>query len=134
MEKLYPQSINFEEIKTFLKNFGMDNKINVPSINSEFNDKLSGGERQRVALSSIVWKILKTNPSFIIIDEPEKGIDEETMIHIMDWLVQIYNGILLLITHNETIKQKYRNKTQSIIKYRFLDEDETDTEMYQEFL
>ena len=134
LEKLYPQSINFEEIKTFLKNFGMDNKINVPSINSEFNDKLSGGERQRVALSSIVWKILKTNPSFIIIDEPEKGIDEETMIHIMDWLVQIYNGILLLITHNETIKQKYRNKTQSIIKYRFLDEDETDTEMYQEFL
>ena len=134
LEKLYPQSTNFEEIKEFLKNFKIDNKVNTLSVEGEFSDKLSGGERQRVALSSMIWKILKTNPSFIIIDEPEKGIDEETMIDIMNWLILTYNGILLLITHNETIKQKYRNKTQSIIKYKFHAEDEIDTEMYQELL
>jgi ABC-type uncharacterized transport system fused permease/ATPase subunit len=134
LNKLYPQSSNFEEIKTFLKNFGIDNKINSLGVNSEFSDKLSGGERQRVALSSMIWKILKTKPSFIIIDEPEKGIDEDTMINIMDWLTQIYDGILILITHNETIKEKTRKQTQSIIKYRYINKDEIDTEIYQEIL
>jgi len=134
LDKLYPQSTNFEEIKSFLKKFGIENKVNKLSIDSEFSEKLSGGERQRVALSSMIWKIIKINPSFIIIDEPEKGIDEETMINIMDWLTSVYNGLLLLITHNEIIKQKYRCKTQSIIKYKFLDEDEIETEIYQEIL
>jgi ABC-type transport system involved in cytochrome bd biosynthesis fused ATPase/permease subunit len=134
LDKLYPQSNNFNEIIIFLKIFTIDNKLNTQSIDSIFSDNLSGGERQRVALSSIIWKILKTNPSFIIIDEPEKGIDEETMISIMDWIMQVYNGLVFLITHNETIKSKYHNQMQSIIKYRFKDYNEVDTEIYQEFL
>jgi ABC-type transport system involved in cytochrome bd biosynthesis fused ATPase/permease subunit len=134
LDKLYPHSVDIGEIKEFLKNFKIDCKIEGLSLQDAFSDKLSGGERQRVALSSMLWKILKTKPSFIIIDEPEKGIDEETMIHIMDWLVLTYDGIILLITHNNTLKQKYISKTQSIIKYKFYEENEVDTEIYQEFL
>ena len=134
LEKLYPQSKNWNEISDFLKIFGISNKINTESLDSKFSDKLSGGERQRVALSSMMWKVLKTNPSFIIIDEPEKGIDEETMIDIMDWILIVYKKIIFLITHNETIKRKYHNQIQSIIKYKNKDEDEIDTEIYQEFI
>ena len=130
---LYPQAKNLTEIKNWLKKFGIDNKLNTNDLDSEFSDKLSGGERQRVTLSSMIWKVIKTNPSFIIIDEPEKGIDEETMIEIMDWVFQVYKGLIFLITHNETIKRKYQDKTQSVIKYRFYDEDEVYTEIYQEF-
>lgn len=133
LEKLYPNANNFNEVNDFLKNFGINNKFKKEELESEFNDKLSGGERQRVALSSMIWKILQTNPSYIIIDEPEKGIDEETMIEIMNWIIKSYNGLIFLITHNETIKKKYSNKIQSIIKYKFLDEIEIDTELYQEF-
>jgi ABC-type multidrug transport system ATPase subunit len=132
--QLYPNSKNFDEIKIFLQNFGIVNKINTDDLYSEFSNKLSGGERQRVVLSSIIWKTIKTNPSFLIVDEPEKGIDEETMIFIMDWIVETYKGIIFLITHNETIKKKYNDKIQSIIKYKFVDDLEIITEMFQEFL
>ena len=134
INKLYPNSENFDEVKQFLKNFGIENKLNTNDINSEFSDKLSGGERQRVALSSMIWKVIKTNPSFIIIDEPEKGIDEETMIKIMDWIFSKFNGLVFLITHNETIKKSYTKQIQSIIKYRFSHDDEIYTELLQEFL
>ena len=131
--KLYPNANSFNEVNNFLKNFGISNKFKKNDLESVFNDKLSGGERQRVALSSMIWKILQTNPSYIIIDEPEKGIDEETMIEIMDWIIKSYNSLIFLITHNETIKKKYNDKIQSVIKYRFLDETEIETELYQEF-
>jgi ABC-type multidrug transport system ATPase subunit len=85
-------------------------------------------------LSSIIWKVLKTNPSFLIIDEPEKGIDEETMIKIMNWIFDTYKGVIFLITHNESIKKIYNFKIQSIVKYKFMDTEEIDTQLYQEFL
>ncbi len=134
LEKLYPQSNNYSEVSDFLKIFGIENKTNTKSLDSKFSDKLSGGERQRVALSSMIWKVIKTNPSFIIIDEPEKGIDEETMISIMDWILVVYKKIIFLITHNETIKRKYHSRTQTIIKYRNIKDDDIDTEIYQEFI
>lgn len=134
INELYPKSNNINEIIQFLKNFGIDNKLNDNTLSSEFSDKLSGGERQRVALSSIIWKVIKTNPSFLIIDEPEKGIDEETMIKIMNWIIEIYNGVIFLITHNETIKKKYNYKIQSILKYKFMDDEEIDTQLFQDFL
>ena len=56
------------------------------------------------------------------------------MIDIMDWIIQVYKGIIFLITHNETIKRKYHSCTQSIIKYRNKDDDEIDTEIYQEIM
>ena len=134
IEKLYPSANSFEEIEDYLRNFGIHNKINKKKLTSDFADKLSGGERQRVAISSMIWKTLKTNPSYIIIDEPEKGVDEDTMISIMDWIIKTYKGLIFLITHNETIKKKYYLQIQSIIKYKFLDEEEIDTIIYQEIV
>ena len=46
----------------------------------------------------------------------------------------LYKGLIFLITHNETIKKKYSSQIQSIIKYKFLDEEEIDTVIYQEIV
>jgi ABC-type transport system involved in cytochrome bd biosynthesis fused ATPase/permease subunit len=126
---LFPKSNGIHEITQFLQKFQIFNKIE----NDNLSNKLSGGEKQRVVLASMFWKILKIKPHFIIIDEPEKGIDEETMINILDWFFDCYKGIIFLITHNETIKKKYISKIQSIIKYKFLDNDDINTELFQEF-
>jgi len=130
LNKLYPGLVNIEELNIFLDNFSIKNKFVEDKLTSTFTDKLSGGERQRIVLSSMIWKILKVNPTFIIIDEPEKGIDEETMIKIMDFILEKYNNTIFLITHNETIKSRYKEKFQSIIKYKYFD---SYTKIIQEF-
>jgi energy-coupling factor transporter ATP-binding protein EcfA2 len=82
----------------------------------------------------MIWKVLKTNPRFIIIDEPEKGIDEDTMCKIMDYIIKTYSGTIFLITHNETIKKRYSEKIQSRIEYKFdnnLYGEEINTQIYQ---
>lgn len=134
INKLFPNANNFQEIYLFLEKFNIHHKLDSNTLDCYFQDKLSGGEHQRVALASLVWKVLKLNPSWIIIDEPEKGIDEETIIQIMDWFLSTYKGIVFLITHNQTIKSKYLPITQSIIKYRFSTSDEKESILYQEFL
>ena len=133
IKDLYPNSGNIDEILEFLHNFNIENKIMEKDLNSKYCEKLSGGERQRVVLSSMIWKIIKSKPEFIIIDEPEKGIDEETMIKIMDFILEKYTGLIFLITHNETIKKKYTSKIQSTLIYNFNDETEIDTSILQIF-
>jgi ABC-type transport system involved in cytochrome bd biosynthesis fused ATPase/permease subunit len=134
LDKLYPNAKDFEEVRSFISRFNIQHKIASESLDSYFQEKLSGGEHQRVALSSLIWKILKQNPAWIVIDEPEKGIDEETIIKIMDWFLSVYKGLVFIITHNQTIKSKYLPMTQSIIKYKFNDESEISTVLFQEFL
>jgi ABC-type transport system involved in cytochrome bd biosynthesis fused ATPase/permease subunit len=131
LKLLYPLVNNIDDLMDYLKNFNIEHKILEKDLDSKFCDKLSGGERQRVVLSSMIWKIMKTNPQYIIIDEPEKGIDEETMIKIMDYIIKKYKGLIFLITHNETIKKKYNNIIQSTLLYNFIDDEEIDTTIYQ---
>ncbi len=134
LNRLYPCVNNINELISYLHNFNIATKIIEKDLESSFSEKLSGGERQRVILSSMIWKVLKTNPRFIIIDEPEKGIDEETMCQIMDYIIKAYTGTIFLITHNETIKKRYSEKIQSRIEYKFdnnLYGEEVNTQIYQ---
>lgn len=121
LEQLYPSG-TYPEILNFLTNFNLENKI-PENLQDKFNDKLSGGERQRVALSSCIWKTFK-NPGikFMIIDEPEKGIDEHTCIKIMNFIITNFNGLIFLITHNEKIKTIYEKNI--IQKWNFIEEDD----------
>ncbi len=131
LKRLYPNVSSFQELSEYLDNFNIENKIVDNNLDSCFTNKLSGGEKQRVVLSSIIWKIIKTNPEFIILDEPEKGIDESTMINIMDYILKSYNGVIFLITHNERIKKHYNYKIQNIIKYIVSKSDNQEVEIIQ---
>lgn len=121
LEQLYPSG-TYDEILKFLANFDLENKI-PENLQDKFNDKLSGGERQRVALSSCIWKTFK-NPiaKMMIIDEPEKGIDETTCIKIMNFIISNFDGLLFLITHNEKIKEIYEKNI--VQKWNFVEEDD----------
>lgn len=81
---------------------------------------LSGGEKQRVAiLRSIINK-----PSLILCDEPTGALDEENSEIILNTLNTLANNaIVLIVTHNERIIEKYGGK------YFVL----RDKKIYQEF-
>ncbi len=130
LDRLYPGLTNIKDLITFLDHFNIASKLVEQNIYSTFSDKLSGGERQRIILSSMFWKVLKTNPKFIILDEPEKGIDEETMCYIMDYIVEVYKGTIFLITHNENMKKRYADKIQSKLEYK-TDSSEVNTQICQ---
>lgn len=134
LNKLYPMNndmINIFEIVDFLKIFNLDNKINFS--NNSFSNKLSGGEKQRVILSSFFWKIIQTKPSYVIIDEPEKGLDESTLLNIMKWFFDNYKGLIILITHNQMLLNLSKTKCQSVLNYSFEDENEIKTIISQDF-
>ncbi len=60
--------------------------------------QLSGGQARRVALA----RALLAPAEGVILDEPFKGLDEETRQRAMDWVHRALNGRwLLLITHDE---------------------------------
>lgn len=63
------------------------------------NESLSGGERKRIELASIL--ILK--PKYVILDEPDSGIDMmslEMVNNVLKYITQ-YGGAPIIITHRE---------------------------------
>lgn len=61
--------------------------------------ELSGGERRRVAIA----RALLSEPDVIILDEPFKGIDAETLPNVIDEVNKASEGkILLLVTHSQS--------------------------------
>lgn len=57
---------------------------------------MSGGERRRVALA----RLLTLGPDLAILDEPTNHLDVETIEWLETYLVEQYQGALLLVTHD----------------------------------
>ena len=120
LQNLYPNG-TYRGILDYLGNFNLEHKI-PDNFDDKFNDKLSGGERQRVAISSCLWKIFKNpNIKYLIIDEPEKGLDEPTCIKIMNYIINNFNGLVFLITHNEKVKNDFAKNI--LQKWDFIEDD-----------
>lgn len=76
-------------------NTRMKSKLDEPICNS-----ISGGEKTKLCLAIALYKMNKVNSSWLILDEPEQGIDTEQ-------LPQLFQGIF----------EKYRDKTILIITH-----------------
>lgn len=65
------------------------------------NEELSGGERKRIELASI----LSMKPRFAVLDEPDSGIDINSIHYIKDALSKLIDmgSTVLIISHNEFI-------------------------------
>ncbi|MCD6245682.1 ABC transporter ATP-binding protein [candidate division WOR-3 bacterium] len=65
------------------------------------NEELSGGERKRIELSSI----LSMKPKFAVLDEPDSGIDINSIHYIKKALLKLLEmgSTVLIISHNEFI-------------------------------
>ena len=60
--------------------------------------QLSGGQKRRVA----ILRALVSDSDAVLMDEPFKGLDEETRLQVIEQVKENLNGrLLLVITHNE---------------------------------
>jgi ATP-binding cassette subfamily F protein uup len=71
---------------------------------------LSGGERRRTALA----RILVARPALAILDEPSNHLDVETVEWLEGYLIDEYEGALLLITHDRYLLDRVAQRTLEV--------------------
>jgi len=73
-------------------------------MNRAVDKTLSGGERKKVELASI----LAMQPKFVMLDEPDSGIDVASLEKIFDGikLLKSYGSTIVLITHSLTVMKQ----------------------------
>ncbi|NJN35114.1 MAG: ABC-F family ATP-binding cassette domain-containing protein [Saprospiraceae bacterium] len=64
--------------------------------------QLSGGEKRRLYLLTVIMR----NPNFLILDEPTNDLDILTLNVLEDFLLEQYNGCLLIVTHDRYFMDK----------------------------
>lgn len=64
--------------------------------------QLSGGEKRRLYLLTVIMK----NPNFLILDEPTNDLDILTLNVLEDFLLNQYNGCLIIVTHDRYFMDK----------------------------
>lgn len=77
----------------------------------KFPNQLSGGQQQRCAIGRALVK----NPALLLCDEPTGALDYNTSKEILELIESVnqkYNSTILIVTHNEAIK----NMAHKIIK------------------
>ena len=65
-------------------------------------DKLSGGERRRLQL----LQVLATNPNVLLLDEPSNDLDLQTLQTLEDYLVETFQGMLVIVSHDNFLVNK----------------------------
>ena len=85
---------------------------------------ISGGERQLVALA----KALSTNPRFLIMDEPSKGLDANAKALLRDviWQLKTDGVTILLITHDVEFAALCADRCAMFAQGRIASVDSTD--------
>jgi len=90
-------------VKSLLANLIIEDKLN-KKIN-----QLSVGEQQRVAIARALIK----RPALILADEPTSALDDENsqrVIQLLEEQAQAVNAILLIVTHDQRLKDHFENK------------------------
>ena len=90
--------------KEVLSVVGLEDKGN------SFPNQLSGGQQQRVAIA----RAIANRPKVLVADEPTGNLDPAKSDEIMELLKRInkiYGSTILMVTHDLTIVNKYRNRT-----------------------
>lgn len=105
LNELFPKG-SYNEVSTFLANFDLLHKMpkNLDTIISLDERGLSPGETQSLDLASQLWKAKQLNSPFLLLDEPERNIDLETVKKIFDNILCMYDGIIFLTTHLPDLK------------------------------
>ena len=73
------------------------------------SSEFSGGWRMRVELA----KILLQKPDLLLLDEPTNHLDIESIIWLERWL-KIYNGAIILVSHDKQFLDSVTNRTVEI--------------------
>ncbi|MFO0762289.1 MAG: ABC-F family ATP-binding cassette domain-containing protein [Byssovorax sp.] len=82
-------------------------------------DTLSGGDRRRVALA----RILVSRPALAVLDEPSNHLDVETVEWLERYLIDVFPGALLLITHDRYLLDRVATRTLELDQGKLYDYD-----------
>ncbi|AYV82773.1 MAG: putative ATP-dependent transporter [Hyperionvirus sp.] len=109
LTELFPNASK-SQIMDFLGSFGLMHKIknlDMDSALSKDERGLSPGERQSFVLASQLWKAISLNSRLLLLDEPERNIDFESIKNIFDSILlnEKYNFKIILITHLNELKE-----------------------------
>lgn len=69
--------------------------------------ELSGGDKRRVALA----RILVSPPTLLILDEPSNHLDVETITWLESYLLEEFDGALLVVTHDRYLLDRIVDRT-----------------------
>ncbi len=81
-------------------------------------ESFSGGWKMRIALA----RVLLLNPDVLLLDEPTNHLDVESIIWLEDWLLNTYEGALVMTSHdrefmNRLIKTIVAIENQTVTSY-----------------
>ena len=95
------------KVKETLELVGLEDKANA------YPHQLSGGQQQRVAIA----RAIVNNPKVLIADEPTGNLDPATSREIIEILMKInqtHNTTVIVVTHDITIVEEYKQRTITI--------------------
>jgi ABC-type multidrug transport system fused ATPase/permease subunit len=120
LSELFPHSSSYQEVHNFLVNFDMVHKIpkDLSTPISENERGLSPGETQSLILASQLWKASKLESPLLLLDEPERNIDFDTVKKIFSKVITPYSGTIILITHSNDLKKLIRGSIRQIWSYQ----------------
>lgn len=108
---LYPKIKNFRFFNKTHKEKAIKTleKVGMEDFSNKKISDLSGGQRQKVMIA----KSLSSSPSFLVLDEPDSGIDEKSVDMIFKLLRDLNKKeklTIVVISHNIEILEKYTDR------------------------
>lgn len=104
-QRLSGDKIDETMIKSLLEKVGLSERI------YQKTNELSQGERQRLN----ILRATITKPNLILADEPTSALDDTNCDRVMDLLlalVQEVNATLIIVTHDNRLKERFTNKIE----------------------
>jgi ABC-type multidrug transport system fused ATPase/permease subunit len=119
LNDMFPNAC-LSDVCDFVSDFGIAHKIpnDMNTSISLSENGLSPGEIQSLVISSQLWKAIKSNTKLLLLDEPEQNIDLETVKKIFDKINRIFDGTIVLITHQPSLKEYLTNHIKEVWNYR----------------
>jgi ABC-type transport system involved in cytochrome bd biosynthesis fused ATPase/permease subunit len=81
------------------------------NLNTQINNKLSGGQIAKLGLARSLFRVLTSNPSILILDEPDKGIPESEAVDIINKILKRATNcgcMVFLTSHLDVVKTKIK--------------------------